>query len=114
MEGIDWLRIVKWTVVVLIAGFIGQFGKTFAKQLMERLASRRKQRTAAAPQPMEGTEKGQAAPSFQETTAALPGSRDTTAMERSKEEAKRKKKEAKTLVKQKKKETKQLQKEEKE
>jgi len=30
----DFFRILKWALIVLIAGFIGQFGRTFAKQVM--------------------------------------------------------------------------------
>ena len=109
MEGIDWLKVAKWVLIVLIAGFIGQFGKTFAKHLMEKLALRRRRRSAGPP-PMERTEQGQAVPPHAETAATLPEPREITGAERSKEEAKRKKKEAKALVKQKKKEAKQLQK----
>ena len=31
MTDLDYLRIIKWVLIVLLAGFIGQFGKTFAK-----------------------------------------------------------------------------------
>lgn len=36
-DGIDFWRILKWGLIVLIAGFIGQFGKTFAKHMMVRI-----------------------------------------------------------------------------
>jgi len=32
----DYLRIAKWVLIVLLAGFIGQFGKSLAKHLMEK------------------------------------------------------------------------------
>lgn len=37
----------KWALVVLVAGFIGQFGRKFAEYLIER-ARRKKKATAAA------------------------------------------------------------------
>ncbi len=38
MDGPDILtwQIVKWVLIVLVAAFIGQFGKTFAQYLMHR------------------------------------------------------------------------------
>jgi len=45
MDDIDWLQILKWVLVVLAAGFIGQFGKRLADYL---LARRRKQRDTQA------------------------------------------------------------------
>ncbi|MDD5724383.1 MAG: hypothetical protein PHY29_11700 [Syntrophales bacterium] len=32
MSDFDFLRLIKWVFIVLVAGFIGQFGKTLAKQ----------------------------------------------------------------------------------
>ena len=39
-SGVVWL-ILKWALVVLAAGFIGQFGKAFASYLIRRAAERR-------------------------------------------------------------------------
>ncbi len=39
-------RIVKWVLIVLVAAFIGQFGKTFAQYLMHRF---RRGKTEAQP-----------------------------------------------------------------
>ena len=36
MNEIDPYTVVKWILIVLAAGFIGQFGKTFAQFLMRR------------------------------------------------------------------------------
>mgnify|MGYP001767317902 CR=1 FL=1 len=36
MEFPDIWTVMKWVLLVLLAGFIGQFGKTFAQQLMKR------------------------------------------------------------------------------
>jgi len=38
--------ILQWALVVLVAGFIGQFGKSFAKFLMEKLNAAQKGKTA--------------------------------------------------------------------
>ena len=37
MNGVDFWQIIKWVLIVLVAGFIGQFGKTLSKHIMERL-----------------------------------------------------------------------------
>jgi hypothetical protein len=36
MNDIDYQQIMKWVLIVLVAGFIGQFGKSFATYLIER------------------------------------------------------------------------------
>jgi len=36
MTDIDSWQIVKWVLLVLAAGFIGQFGKSFAEHLIKR------------------------------------------------------------------------------
>jgi hypothetical protein len=40
MSEIDPYTVVKWIFIVLAAGFIGQFGKTFAQYLMRRTRER--------------------------------------------------------------------------
>ncbi len=42
---IDWPEILKWILVVLAAGFIGQFGKRLADYLLERRRRRRRSRS---------------------------------------------------------------------
>ena len=37
---LSW-KIIMWVLIVLVAGFIGQFGKSFAKYLMVRLRRHR-------------------------------------------------------------------------
>lgn len=104
MPDLDYLRIIKWILIVLLAGFIGQFGKSLAKHLMEKARLKRKV-------------------SFPETTGTIPvrgGSHiekvpDTQESSPStlspEEKAKQEKKLAKTRVKQEKKEAKALEKE---
>ena len=41
MNDIDYHQIIKWIIIVIIAGFLGQFGKMFATYLIEK-ARRRK------------------------------------------------------------------------
>jgi hypothetical protein len=36
MTEIDYLQIIKWVLIVLAAGFIGQFGKSLATYLIHR------------------------------------------------------------------------------
>lgn len=47
LNQIDFYKVLFWVIIVLVAGFIGQFGKSFAKHLMERFG--RKPPRAAAP-----------------------------------------------------------------
>jgi hypothetical protein len=49
-SGVIWLAL-KWVLVVLAAGFIGQFGKSFAKHLMQKAQERRKQDAMPAQKP---------------------------------------------------------------
>jgi hypothetical protein len=39
MTDIDYFRIIKWILIVLTAGFIGQFGKSLATYLIKRARS---------------------------------------------------------------------------
>ena len=41
MNDIDYHQIIKWVIIVIIAGFLGQFGKMFATYLIDR-AKRKK------------------------------------------------------------------------
>ncbi len=36
MDVLDIWSVMKWVLLVLLAGFVGQFGKTFAQQMMKR------------------------------------------------------------------------------
>jgi hypothetical protein len=36
MNDIDYQQIIKWVLIVILAGFLGQFGKSFATYLIER------------------------------------------------------------------------------
>jgi hypothetical protein len=46
MNDIDYQQIIKWVLIVLAAGFIGQFGKSFATYLIAR-AKKKKILTAS-------------------------------------------------------------------
>jgi len=89
MADLDYLRIIKWVLIVLLAGFIGQLGKSFAKHLLEKVRSKKKG----------------SVPTFEGT----PPTTSTGITEKTKED----KKLAKTLAKQKKKEAKALEKQKK-
>jgi len=41
--------VLKWVLLVLVAGFIGQFGKSFALKLIERRRSKRTEPSSDAP-----------------------------------------------------------------
>lgn len=103
MPDLDYLRVLKWVLIVLLAGFIGQFGKSFAKHLMEKVKTRKK-----GPSPQT-----EAAPSV---AAREPVERKAVIQEphppavSPEETAKQEKKVAKALAKQKKKAAKALEK----
>jgi hypothetical protein len=46
MNDIDYQQIIKWVIIVIAAGFLGQFGKSFATYLIER--ARKKKANAAS------------------------------------------------------------------
>ncbi len=97
-DGIDIWRIMKWVLIVLIAGFIGQFGKTFAKHMMERLKAGEKGVPSRAEGPGEKIEiTGE---------KDLPKITEEMFPEQAEQQAKQDKKALKALAKQKKKETK--------
>lgn len=48
MGDIDWLQILKWVLVVLAAGFIGQFGKRLADHLLAHRRNRHRTQTPEA------------------------------------------------------------------
>ena len=48
MEFPDIWMVMKWVLLVLLAGFVGQFGKTFAQQVMKRLRKEPKPPVGAA------------------------------------------------------------------
>jgi len=41
ISNIDFGRILKWVVIVLITGFIAQFGKSLAKYVMEKIRAKK-------------------------------------------------------------------------
>ena len=99
MTDFDYLRVAKWILIVLLAGFIGQFGKSLAKHLMEKA---RLKKMVPAPRsedalPIAGGGNIEGAPTPQEPRPSAISAE---------EKAKQDKKLAKTLAKQKKKEAK--------
>ncbi len=46
MNDIDYQQIIKWIIIVIVAGFLGQFGKSFATYLINR--ARKKKASAAS------------------------------------------------------------------
>ena len=64
IQSIDFGRILKWVLIVLVTGFIAQFGKTFAKYVILKI---RRERTPEKPGPGDG---GRPVP---QTTTLSPG-----------------------------------------
>ena len=103
MSDFDYLKIAKWVLIVLLAGFIGQFGKSFAKHLLEkaRLKGKDSSPTIEETPPIAPKRLIEDAPGPQQPHHAAISPE---------EKAKQDKKLAKTLAKQKKKEAKALKK----
>ena len=89
MSDIDYQQIIKWIIIVIAAGFLGQFGKSFATYLIEK--ARKKKALSIA-------EKS-GIPDKEHQESISP----TTTIETSGTDAKAKKKAMKALVKQRKK-----------
>ncbi len=90
MNDIDYQQIMKWVLIVIVAGFLGQFGKSFASYL---IAKARRKKTLAASESLEVSIK-----QSEESTSPITGSETTEA------EVKAKKKALKALLKLRKKE----------
>jgi len=106
MNDFDYWKIIKWVLIVLLAGFIGQFGKSLAKYFMAKGEELRSEKAPddAGQSVVEIPKEG-----LPEIPPAIPGnqaSSDATA-----EAAKAQKKALKAMAKLKKKEAKQLEKE---
>jgi hypothetical protein len=99
LNQIDFYKVLFWIIIVLVAGFIGQFGKSFAKYIMERFG-KKPPRTAEPQRPpqVEGGPKKDippppiAAPSAE---SALPAEEGKIRKKELKAELKRRKKEDK-------------------
>lgn len=52
MNDVDYQQIIKWVIIVIAAGFLGQFGKSFATYLIERA---RKKKAHAASEKLAGS-----------------------------------------------------------
>ena len=51
------LEVLKWVVIVLIAGFIGQFGKTMSQRVMDYFKKRKDKKSATQSLEINGTKK---------------------------------------------------------
>ncbi len=99
LNQIDIHRVIFWIVVVLVAGFIGQFGKSYAKHLIERFRKKPTQTPPPGNIPVSRPPEGPA-----RSGDNLPPAPGQTGL--SKEEAKIRKKELKAELKREKKEAK--------
>lgn len=106
MNEVDYLKILKWVFIVLLAGFIGQFGKSLAKHLMEKARLKKEKLTFLEAEIQEPEVKASPEESIKEDLSTkIDEDLDLG-------QAKKEKKTLKTLAKQKKKEAKLLKKEE--
>jgi len=99
LNQIDFDKVLFWVIIVLVAGFIGQFGKSFAKYIMERFG-KKPPRTVEPhlPSQVEGGPKKEIPPQ--------PDTAPSAESSLSKDESKIRKKELKAELKRKKKENK--------
>ncbi|MEA3471285.1 MAG: hypothetical protein U9R24_06185 [Thermodesulfobacteriota bacterium] len=104
MNEINWLNIIKWVLIVLLAGFIGQFGKSFAKHMMEKARLKRGNAVESKTEAVIPQDRLEEADSYYDHGKTLSS-------EQAKDIAKQEKKMAKAILKQKKKEAKNLEKE---
>lgn len=109
IDSITVSDVITWALVVLVAGFIGQFGRKFAEHLIEK-AKKNKQEPPREPGKRDTPEvqKTDTIPSpaggdSPEETGSLPASPKND--KEAKEQSKLEKKAAKALIKQKKKAT---------
>lgn len=106
--GVVWL-VLKWALVVLAAGFIGQFGKAFATHLIRRAREGKQEETVPAaghevPSPAVKQEAAphaapQAAESSPAKRTAVAGDDEAPRKEREKEEKKARKEQQKAAKK---------------
>ncbi len=89
---IDWMEALKWILLVLAAGFIGQFGKRLADFLLARRRERRKneQRSRIDTAPLQAS--GAAIAPVDEPADAAAKAAAKTAKKAAKAEVKRAKK----------------------
>lgn len=105
LDAVTLSTVLKWALVVLVAGFIGQFGRKFAEYLIER-ARIKKNRSGLEPVKSRSSEAQENLPAEGGGEIARNEKREE-ASDPSKEEKERlkaEKKAAKALIKQKKKE----------
>lgn len=100
LNQIDFYKVLFWIIIVLVAGFIGQFGKSFAKYIMDRFGKK-------SPRPAPGTgQPHQVDSGHRSQTAAPLAASPSSQPALSKEESKIRKKELKAELKSRKKEDK--------
>jgi hypothetical protein len=99
LNQIDFYKVLFWVAIVLVAGFIGQFGKSFAKYIMERFGGGKSPRPSE-PEPANRSITGQkqdiaGPPDLNNTTPVISGEESKTRKKEIKAELKRRKKENK-------------------
>jgi hypothetical protein len=99
LNQIDFYKVLFWVIIVLVAGFIGQFGKSFAKFIMERFGKK-------PPRPAEPQRPPQVEGAQKENIPPQPVAAPSDESAPSKEESKLRKKEIKAELKRRKKEDK--------
>jgi len=95
MIDIDYVQVIKWVLIVLLAGFIGQFGRSLATYLMK------KARGAKAPDQPDVTTEAESPKQPLQSTASAPVISEKPSLP-----GKSEKKAAKALIKMRKKENK--------
>ena len=97
IDTITFAEAMKWALVVLVAGFIGQFGRKFAEYLIDRARRKRKlkEETAAAQGESSNSERAKKEPLPEKAPETV-----LSAEEDAKERQKQEKKKAKALSKQ--------------
>jgi hypothetical protein len=96
---IDFYKVLFWVIIVLVAGFIGQFGKSFAKFIMERFGKK-------PPRPAEPHRPPQVEGGQKKDIPSPPVAAPSAESALSKDESKIRKKEIKAELKRRKKEDK--------
>ena len=86
------LEVLKWVIIVLLAGFIGQFGKTMSRHVMDYFRKRREKRISTVSSGINGVKRTHTEP--QEISAAK---KEVILSSKEKEEKGRSKAEKKAL-----------------
>jgi hypothetical protein len=97
-DGVLWVA-VRWAVIVLVAGFIGQFGKAFATYLMRRTGERQEPGAQGPPGKTPETAEPQRTALQQNSSPAQPATEPPVRMKDDKKQKKALAKQQKKLLK---------------